>query len=199
MKKQTVLPGQARFNAILNSRNEVNLGHAGEVVRATITGKPNIGFWDERIVNPSTGEVGALKDLYSFNISKGNVLDSKFFLEAEAKAIALEAAGQEAEATALYNDLLNKSQLSFGQINRDGSKPTFASGQIVELALGVVDVEEKDSNGNPTGTSHKSIVVTSIAPVKATMLTKGRKRGADVEEETPVAANVPVGQVVAPE
>jgi hypothetical protein len=192
MKKSTA-PEQARFNAIMNSRNEVTLGHAGKVIRARISGTPNLGYWDDRIVNPSTGEVGALKDLYSFNVSKGTVLDSPWFANAHAEACALEEAGHADEARALFNDLMNKSQLSFGIINRDGSKQQFASGQIVDIALDTTTVEDKDDAGNPTGTSHIALIVSSISPVQATVIGKGRKFGADVTEAAPA---IPVGAAV---
>jgi hypothetical protein len=178
--KRTIGAAEQRFNNIMNSRLELSLGHAGKVIRAKVSGKPNYGYYDPRL--------DALKDLYSFNVNKSTVIDSKWFGDQHAAAIAAEQAGEIDKATAMFNELLNASQLSFGIINRDATKMQFTQDQVVDLSIGVTDVAEKDENGNPTGVSHKALIVEGCSPVAATLLTKSRRFGAEVEESVPAAA-----------
>jgi hypothetical protein len=170
--KQTIGPLEQRFNAIMNSRIEITAGHVGKLVRMKVSGTPAYGYFDDKI-----GEDGALKDIYSFNASKATVLDSQWFADNHAKAIALEAAGNVTEAEELFNELLNKSQLSYGVINRDGSKQQFASNQYVDAMIAMTDVKERDNEGKETGVTHKALIVESISAVGATIVGKSKRFG----------------------
>lgn len=186
---RTIGAEELRFNRIMNSRLEVGLGHAGKVIRCKVSGNPLLGYFDDRIPNPVTGQPeGALKDIYSFNVNKASVLDSAWFQQNHAKAIALEAAGNVEEARELFNQLLNSSQLSYGIINRDGTKQQFNRDQMVDLTIAVVDAVDRDEDGKETGTTHKALVVDGMSAVAATMLTKSKRFGADVEESVPATA-----------
>jgi hypothetical protein len=177
---RTIGPLETRFNAIMNSRLDLSAGSIGSPIRCRVSGTPKLGWYDERM--------DALKDIYSFNVNKLTVIDSKWFTEGHAKAIALEAQGLEKEAADLFNDLMNASQLSYGIINRDGTKKQFASGQTVDVLIESAQVEDK-VNGVGVGTFHTALVVASISPVEAVILGKSKRFGAPVVEETaPVAA-----------
>jgi phosphotransferase system IIB component len=192
--KRTVGAEESRFNAIMNSRLVAGLHNAGEPVRCKVSGNPLLGYWDERIVNPTTGEVGALKDIYSFNVSKLPVIQSPWFKTNHANAIALEAAGEVDQARELFNKLMNATQLTMGIINRDGTKAQFASNQLVDVVIGTASVEDKDANGNLLGTTHTALIAEGITPVTATKLTKQIMFGADVEEIDEEPAKV-IGKV----
>jgi uncharacterized membrane protein len=180
--KRTVGAEESRFNAIMNSRLVAGMHNAGQPVRCKISGNPLLGYWDERLANPTTGEVGALKDIYSFNVNKLPVIQSPWFKENHANAIALEAAGEVDQARELFNKLMNASQLTMGIINREGTKEQFASNQLVDVVLGTAEVEDKDASGNPTGTTHTALVAEGITAVAAVRLAKKALFGADVEE-----------------
>jgi hypothetical protein len=180
--KRTVGAEEQRFNRIMNSRLTAGFQHVGQPVRCKISGNPMLGYWDERITNPSDGEVGALKDIYSFNVSKLPVIQSPWFKENHANAIALEAKGDVEAARELFNDLMNKTQLTFSIINRDGTKQQFASNQLVDVVLGKTEVEDKE-NGVGVGTFHTALIAEGITPVAHVNLTKQAMFGADVEEE----------------
>lgn len=186
---RTVGPLESRFNNIMNARpTDLTLGHAGQVVRCRVAGTPQLGWYDERLQ--------ALKDIYSFNVNKMSVVDSPWFAENHAKAIALEAAGQADAAAILFNDLLNKSQLSHGIINRDGTKTQFASGQTVDLAIGTAKVEDK-IGGVGTGTFHTALIVASISPVAALIVGKTKRFGEPLVSEPATAPAVPAAEMAA--
>ena len=117
------------------------------------------------------------------------MLDSEWFNTQHAEAIALEQSGDKAAAEKLFNDLLNASQLSYGIINRDATKPQFMQDQLVDLQIDMVDVEDRDEAGNHIGTTHKAVVVAGMTPVAAVVLGKGRKFGVQVEEPAPAPAD----------
>jgi hypothetical protein len=192
--KNTVPQEEQRFNNIMNTRKEVKISDVGTPIRCKVQSALH-DYWDERLVSPSTGEVGALKDIYSFNVSKATVLDSKWFADKHAAACAAEAAGDTDAARKLFNEAMNNCQLSHGVINRDGTKPRFVKDQVVDVTLDVTDVEDKDANGNPLGTTHKAIIVTGMYPVQAKLASAGRRFGAAVVEETSAPA-IPVGSAV---
>jgi hypothetical protein len=148
-----------------------------------VSGAPKYGYYDARI--------DALKDIYSFNVRKATVLDSKWFTEGHANAIALERAGNSEAAEALFNELLNASQLTYGVINRDATKTQFAQDQMVDVTIGMTDVEDKDANGVGLGTFHKALIAEGMSPVASIILVKTKRFGADIKEETPVAPVAP--------
>ena len=179
--KRTVGAEEARYNRIMNSRLEAGFQHVGQPVRCKVSGNPMLGYWDERITNPATGEVGALKDIYSFNVSKQPVLDSPWFKKNEANAKALEAAGDPDGAREVFDNLMNASQLTMGIINRDGTKMQFGRDQLVDVVLGKTEVEDKE-NGKGLGTFHTALIAEGITPVASVMLSKSKRYSADVEE-----------------
>lgn len=187
---RTIGPLEQRFNAIMNSRYNVGLQHAGALIRLKVSGNPQLGWYDDRLE--------ALKDIYSLNANKLPVIDSKWFEDNHAKAIALEANGMTAEAEVLFNELLNKSQLTFSQINRDGLKPTFSTNQYIDCMIEVADVQDRDEAGNRLETTHRSVVVNSASAVQATIVSKSKRFGADVAMATALA-NVPEAQTTTPE
>lgn len=181
----TIGPLHQRFNNIMNSRLSLTMGHAGQVVKCQVSGNPKYGYYDPKL--------DALKDIYSFNVSKTSVEDSPWFIAAEAEAIALEIAGQTEMASELFDKLLNQSQLTLGIINRDGTKPQFSRDQVVDLFIGTAKVEDK-KDGVPQGTFHMALIVKSITATGVVTLSQGRRRGAPVVSEAapaPVAANAP--------
>jgi hypothetical protein len=180
---------EQRFNNIMNSRLELSLSHVGKVIRAKVSGNPQYGWYD-----PS---LDAFKDLYSFNVSKATVIDSPWFTETHAKAIALEAAGNADAAGELFNSLLNKSQLSYGVINSGGMKQQFGSGQIVDLFIATVKTEDK-VEGVGQGTFHTSLVVDSISAAGVTTIGKTRRFGEPVVEEEIPAPEAALAAVAAP-
>jgi len=186
-KVRTIGAEERRFNNIMNSRSEVNRSMTGTPVRCQVSGKPQLGYYDENITGLN-GQKGVLKDIYSFNVNKASVCNSTMFTEGHAKAIALEAAGDKDEARILFDQLLNQSQLSFGIINNDGTKTQFFSGQTVDLLLDTVQVQDRDAAGNRLESTHEAIVVKSMTPVAAIVASKGRRWGADVEEVAAPAA-----------
>lgn len=181
--KRSIGAEELKFNRIMNSRLELGLGHAGKLVRCKISGNPLFGYFDDRVNNPTTGAPeGALKDIYSFNVNKASVLDSAWFNTNHAKAIALETAGQVAEAGELFGKLLNAAQLTMGIINRDGTKAQFQRDALVDVVIAVVDAADRDEQGNKLESTHKAIVAEAIIPVAATILSKSKRFGVDVEE-----------------
>jgi hypothetical protein len=187
---RTVGQLEQRFNAIMNSRYDIGLQHAGQLIRLKVSGNPQLGWYDPKL--------DLIKDIYSLNANKLTVVDSPWFAENHAKAIALEAAGNTAEADALFNELLNKTQLTFSQINRDGMKPTFGSNQFVDCMIEVADVQDRDEAGNRLETSHRAVVVNTASAVQAAIASKSKRFGADVAMATALA-NVREAQAATPE
>jgi hypothetical protein len=174
--KAVVGPEQLRFNAIANSRLSINRSHNGKVIRAKIQGNPTLGYYDAK--NNLT------KDIYNFNVSKDNYFDSPRFADLHAKAIALENSGDTLGASELFTQMLNESQLTFGQIN-NGAKLQLAGGAIVDLFIAEVETVDKE-----TGEVRTSLVVDSMTPVQAVTLTKSKRFGADVEIAVAPAAEI---------
>lgn len=189
-------PEERRFNNIMNARKEIGLQHAGSLVKCQVSGNPQYDYWDERVPDITNGgAMGVLKDIYSLNLSKATVLDSAWFAGQHAEAVALEAAGDSTGARKLFDELMNKSQLSYSVIQR-GNKERFSSGQPVEVLIDSTDVEEKDANGVVIGT-HKAVICKTMIAQKAVAASSGRRFGADVVVPTPAPA-LPIGATVAP-
>lgn len=194
----SVGPEERRFNNIMNARKEIGLQHVGSLVKCQVSGKPQYDYWDERVPDITNGgAMGVLKDIYSLNLSKATVLSSTWFAEQHAEAVALEAAGDAASARRLFDELMNKSQLSYSVIQR-GGKERFSSGQPVEVLIDSTEVEEKDNLGAVIGT-HKAVICKTMIAQKAVLATAGRRFGTDVATvATPATTGVPIGAAVAP-
>jgi len=185
---------EQRFNAIMNSRFELFQSHAGTPIRCKVSGNPKLGYWDERISGFDGKSAGALKDIYSFNVNKMDIVNSAWFNEDLDKAIALETAGQLDEAAKLFDELMNASQLTLGVINRDGTKQQFASNQVVDVVCVIADVADRDAAKNKLATTHKAIVADSLTAVGAVTLSKSKRWGAApvVETVAPASADAAI-------
>lgn len=147
----------ARFNAIMNSRTEIGIQHVGTEVKLMISGNPLYGYYDERLK--------ANKDIYSLNANKATVLDSPWFTETLNKAIALEEAGSHDDARKVFDELMNKAQMTFSIINR-GSAEQFVKNQQVIGTVALVNVDDLGADGKPTGTQHTAVTFNkAYAPV----------------------------------
>jgi hypothetical protein len=163
--------GSARFNNILNARVCVELGDDGEVVPLAIQSATH-GVFNEKL--------DAIVDIYNVDASKGTVLDSAWFKEQRIAALKLEKAGELEEAEKIFGELLNKSQMTFNIINRDGMARTFQKGEFIKAKIQVVDVADRDEDGNDLGTTHKSVTIKGIpVPQEVKQL---RKRAAFTSE-----------------
>jgi len=190
--KRTVGQLEQRFNNIINSRLELPATPPA-YFKCKVSGTPKYDYFDVRV-----GTEGAMKDLYSFNVNKALVLDSPWFMQGHANAIALEQSGDTAAAEKLFNELLNASQLSYGVINNNGSKPRFTQDTPVEVAVELINVPERvDTQTGEITPAHKAVAVTGMTKLESVSLGKRKRFGADIEEEVPAAATVAANELAA--
>jgi hypothetical protein len=155
----------------MNARVCVETSHHGELVKLVIQ-SATYGVFNEKL--------DALVDIYNVNASKGTVIDTPWFREQRIAALKLEKAGQHEEAEEIFRELLNKSQLTFNVINRDGMAKTFQKGEFIKAMIEVVDVADRDDDGNDLGTTHKSPTIKGIPVAQEAVAV--RKRAAFTSE-----------------
>lgn len=164
----------------MNSRLQATLADEGKVVSCQVQ-SAKLEYPDEK--------TGFIKDIYSFNVNKMNVVRSEWFTNMHADAIAAEAAGESELAQELFNQLMNKSQLNTNfivNVDAEGkylNRKTFQAKEPVKVYLGITDTVDKE-----TGEVRKSIIAQSVIAVETTSLSKGVLFGADIEEEEESAA-----------
>lgn len=156
-------PLHERFDRILNSRMQVSLSDAGDAVNLKIV---NCTYG---VVSQINGE-DVIKDIYNLNAMK--VESAKRFAPKWAEAIAAEKAGDAERAEELFNEVLNKTQLSMGIINNAGTAQQFGKGEIVKCFLDRAEAADRDDDGNKLDTTHHTVVISSMAPIAAKSLTK---------------------------
>lgn len=174
-KTRQVGPLEQRFNSIMNARYTATLADEGKLVSCQVQ-SAKLEFPDEK--------TGFIKDIYSFDINKLNVIRSEWFTNMHAEAKAAEAAGEPELAEELFNKLMNAAQLNTNVIvNVDANgnylnRKTYQRKEPVKVYLGVTDTVDKE-----TGEVRKSIIVKSIVALESTTLSKSNLFGADIEEE----------------
>jgi hypothetical protein len=141
-----------RFHNIINSRITVEFAQCNGVpTTMRISNDPFQGYWNEKLE--------ASVDIYSTNANKAPILDSEWFNAEYEKALALDAAGESDAAREIFDDLLNKAQLTFSLVNREAAPSKFAKGEVIKAVLVKVKVERKDADGKGTGEFYDSIAV----------------------------------------
>lgn len=143
-----------RFNNIMNSRKTVELSNVNASMKLKVSGTPKYGWYNDTL--------GKNVDIYSLNANKATVLDSEWFADTLAEAVALEAAGDTKKAGELFDELLNKAQMSFNIINDKGTAERFVKNQPVIGTIELVEVDDKDEKGKATGTTHQSVTFGSV-------------------------------------
>lgn len=180
MSKTTTLgPKEQRARQIMGARFAVSLSDAGSAANLKVT---NVTYG----VVAQLGATGnqAIKDIYNLNAYKRETVMQPEFGQEWAKAVKLEQSGAEEEAEKLFNDLLNRCQLTFGQINNDGMAPTFSKGEIVKCTFDVAEAKNRDFEGNVIEGTHSSVIISSMSPIHAKVLrTKGFDFDALIQEE----------------
>lgn len=194
--KREVGPQEQRFNTIMNSRLQADLSRAGQVVNCQVQSAKH-NYPDER--------TGFLKDIYSFDVVKMNVVRSQWYKEQKAEAIAAEVSGEPELAEKLFNKLLNATQLNTSIIVRTDAhgnplaRRMFQAKEPVKVYLGETQTVDEE-----TGEVRDSLIVKSIIAVESTNLSKGGYDfSADVEEieeeieeeKTPEPAKEPAKKV----
>ena len=172
-------PAEQRARQILNSRFAVGLADAGsasnlKVVSATYGVISELG----------KGGNTVLKDIYNLNAYKRETAAQPEFRQAWAKAARMEQSGDSEGAEKLFNELLNRCQLTFSIINNDGMATSFSKGEIVKCVFDSVEAADRDLEGNKLEGTHTSVIIASMSPVATKQLrTKGFDFDAIVEEE----------------
>lgn len=138
----------------MQSRKErIDLSDVGTTKTLRVT-SVQLGWYDAKI--------DALKDIYSLDAVNLHVVQSPWYKEQLAAAVALENAGDFKGAADAFNKCMNASQMSFNVINRTGMKQQFVENQRLECFITTAEREQ------PDGSMRTSIIIDKPYALKAT-------------------------------